>query len=436
MLVRHGNVVSEGWWKPYRPEHNHQLYSLSKSFTSTAVGIASGEGKLNINEPVLKFFPEYKLKDDDYNLKQMRVRDLLTMSTGHVNEPPIGADVISSKSFLETEVSYTPGTHFKYNTAASFMLSAIVEKQTGEKLVDYLKPRFFEPLGISAPDWEENYQGIALGGYGLRVKTEDIATLGQLYLQKGEWNGKQLLSPEWVKQATGRQVSNGSNPKSDWAQGYGFQFWQCRHGAYRGDGRFGQFCIVFPEQNAVLAITSGYNDMGKIMNIVWDNLLPAFHYVPIPENKKDLRALKSKLNSLGFPTQNGSQKSPLWLKVKGKTYRFEPNDQGYETMTLSAQDRGKIILTIQGNGKSTSFGAGYDKWVYTPENLISKEPLAGSHAWLDDHKLAFRFYAYETPFMTSTILEFVSDDELAFNEKLTVGSNKIKETSIKAEAVK
>src|SRR4051812_18791584 len=276
ILVRHGRVVAEGWWKPYEAARNHELYSLSKSFTSTAVGLAIADGKLSLDDEVLKFFPEDAPAEPSANLKNMRVRDLLCMSTGHQDEPSSAPDKVSAKSFLEKPVPHKPGTHFKYNTAATFMLSAIVQKQTGQTVLDYLRPRIFEPLGISQPVWATNFQGISLGGYGLRIRTEDIAKFGQLYLQKGSWHGKQLVPAAWVEAATSRQTSNGSNPKSDWDQGYGYQFWRCRHGAYRGDGAFGQFCMVLPEQDAVIAITSGVKDMQAVMNLVWEKLLPEF----------------------------------------------------------------------------------------------------------------------------------------------------------------
>src|SRR6188508_1325963 len=202
MLVRHGKVIAEGWWAPYRAEDNHELYSLSKSFTSTAVGLAVAEGKLSIDDEVLKFFPEDAPEKPSANLKAMRVRDLLTMNTGNQDEIPTAADKISAKAFLTNAVPHKPGTHFKYNTPATFMLSAIVQKQTGQTVFDYLKPRLFEPLGITQPVWNTNWQGISLGGYGLSVRTEDIARFGQLYLQKGKWNGKQLVPKDWVELAT------------------------------------------------------------------------------------------------------------------------------------------------------------------------------------------------------------------------------------------
>ncbi len=245
MLVRHGHVVAEGWWTPYDAKSKHELYSLSKSFTSTAVGLAVAEGKLSVEDRVVSFFPDDVPSDASENLKAMRVRDLLTMSTGHTSEARLGPNAIWTKAFLAQPVVHTPGEHFMYNTPATYMLSAIVQKQTGQTVLDYLKPRLFEPLGIEEPTWGNSPQGVSLGGYGLNVRTEDIAKFGQLYLQKGMWNGKQLIPAEWIEAATSRQVSNGQDAKSDWAQGYGYQFWRCRGGHYRGDGAFGQYCVCF-----------------------------------------------------------------------------------------------------------------------------------------------------------------------------------------------
>ena len=212
MMVRHGQVVAEGWWSPYSAESRHELYSLSKSFTSTAVGIAIAEGRMTVNDPVLAAFPDDAPKDPSANLKAMRLRDLLRMSAGHQEEPKRKPDEVSSRSFLAQPVPFKPGTHFLYNTPATFMASAMVQKATGQTLFEYLKPRLFEPMGIVDPTWDANFQGISLGGYGLSLKTEDIAKFGQLYLQKGLWQGKQLVPAAWVEEATSRQTSNGGNP--------------------------------------------------------------------------------------------------------------------------------------------------------------------------------------------------------------------------------
>src|SRR4051812_9188252 len=190
MLVRHGQVIAEGWWKPEAADKQHFLWPLTKSFNSTAVGLAIQDGKLSLDDPVLKFFPADAPADPSDNLKAMRVRDLLTMTCGHDTEAKAVGGAPSVKQFLAHPVPHTPGTHFQYNTMGSYTLSAIVTKVTGETTLDYLKPRLFEPLGIENPTWDSSPEGNSLGGYGLHLCTEDIAKFGQLYLQKGKWQSK------------------------------------------------------------------------------------------------------------------------------------------------------------------------------------------------------------------------------------------------------
>jgi CubicO group peptidase (beta-lactamase class C family) len=298
MLVRHGRVVVEAWWRPESAKKQHILWSLSKSFTSTAVGLAVADGKLSVDDPVLQFFPDDAPSEPSANLKKMRVRDLLTMTSGHQDEVKLDAKTPWVKAFLAHPVPHKPGTHFRYNTPGTYMLSAIVQKVTGKTVLAYLKPSLFDPLGIRSPKWDASPEGISIGGYGLFVRTEDIAKFGQLYLQGGKWQGKELIPSSWVKQATSKQVSNGSDPSRDWDQGYGFQFWRCRHGAFRGDGKDGQFCIVLPDQDAVIAITANTRDMQGELNIVWDKLLPAFADKPIKENPSAQAKLKATITQL------------------------------------------------------------------------------------------------------------------------------------------
>jgi CubicO group peptidase (beta-lactamase class C family) len=298
MLLRHGKVVAEAWWQPESADKPHVLWSLSKSFTSTAVGLAVAEGKLSIDDRVLDFFPEEAPAEPSANLKAMRVRDLLTMSTGHQDEVTLRDKLEWRRAFLTHSVPHKPGTHFKYNTPATYMQSAIVQKVTGQNVRDYLMPRLFEPLGIEQPKWDTSPENVSLGGYGLYLRTEDIAKFGQLYLQQGLWNGKQLVPADWVEQATSKQVSNGSDPTRDWDQGYGFQFWCCRHDAYRGDGKDGQFCIVLPKWDAVIAITANTGDMQAELNVVWDNLLPAFSDQPLAADPDSVAKLKAAIAGL------------------------------------------------------------------------------------------------------------------------------------------
>ena len=302
MLVRHGHVIAECWWRPEAAGKPHVLWSLSKSFTSTAVGLAVAEGKLSLDDPVLKFFPAQAPADPSDNLKAMRVRDLLTMSGGHDVEPKFDLDAGPSvKDFLAHPVTHQPGTWFRYNTPGSYLLSAIVTKATGRTVLDFLKPRLFEPLGIENPEWGASAEGYNFGGYGLFIRTEDIAKFGQLYLQKGKWNGRQLLPETWVAAATWKQVDNDKAPSartSDWQQGYGFQFWRCQHNAFRGDGRDGQICLVLPEQDAVIAITAQTGQMQTELDLVWEKLLPAFRPEPLTADAPALEKMKEALGAL------------------------------------------------------------------------------------------------------------------------------------------
>lgn len=417
MVLRHGKVIAEGWWKPYDAESPHELYSLSKSFTSTAIGLAVQEGKVSLDDSVLSFFPEDAPASPSDNLKAMRIRDLLCMSTGHQTEPPTSPTEMSAKSFLAHPVAFKPGTKFLYNTAATFMLSAILQKKTGQTVSEYLTPRLFEPLGIEHPTWQSNFQGINLGGYGLNVRTEHIARFGQLYLQKGQWNGKPLLTPEWVAMASARQTSNGSNPNSDWEQGYGFQFWRCRHGAFRGDGAFGQYCVVLPEQDTVIAITSGLRDMQAVLNLIWDKLLPGMHPRRLPRDKDAQAQLASRLEDLTLRPQTGSTAPSHVGNWAGQRYVFEPNDLNLEALTLTQYPTpSEVALTFRAGGLDQVVPCGKDTWKRSRLSLGKgsgiasgmgpDRPVAASGAWTKDDTFTAQLCFYETPFVATVTLRF------------------------------
>lgn len=292
MIVKDGKVVAEQWQSEGKPDVPHILNSVSKTFTSAAVGIAIQEGKLKLTDKLVSFFPDMLPANPSENLKAVTVRDLLTMNCGQETEVP--REVRSGnaswiKAFLAHPFPYKPNTHYTYNSMGTYMLSAIVTKVTGEKVVDYLYPRLFQPLGIDKPKWDESPEGINTGGWGLYLKTEDLAKMGQLLLNKGVWNKQQIIPSWYVEEATSYQVPSvpaGTKPgeetkkgltleTSDWVQGYGYQTWQCRHGAYRADGANGQYIIVIPEKNAVIATTANTGDMQTEINYIWQYLLPA-----------------------------------------------------------------------------------------------------------------------------------------------------------------
>jgi len=412
MIVRHGQVVAEGWWTPYDASTRHELYSLSKSFTSTAVGFAVAEGKLSVDDEVLKFFPEDAPANPSGNLKAMRVSDLLRMQAGHEREITITREALSTRAFLAHPVPFKPGTRFLYNTPATFMQSAIVQKVSGQPVLEYLKPRLFEPLGIEDPTWDTNAQGISLGGYGLSVKTEDIAKFGQLYLQKGRWQGRQLLPASWVEAATSRQTSNGSNPRSDWDQGYGYQFWRCQNNAYRGDGAFGQYCIVMPEQDAVIAMTSGVRDMQSILNLVWSRLLPAMQPKRLPSDAATQARLKSVLGALKLKTVEGAQSSPMASRVVGRRYAIAANDHQLESLTVMKSGPEGATLNLRFHGVDRTVVCGAGRWVkgrlefgQFPERIVG-----ASSAWVQEDTLVAKLCFPETPYTLSLKMKFSGND--------------------------
>ena len=402
MLIRHGHQIAQGWWAPYDAQTPHLMHSLSKSFTSTAIGLAIGEGKLSLDDPVSFFFPDYLPDSQTYNLKAMRIRDLITMNTGHMEEPWAFGQENWAKFFLNSDIPLKPGTHFKYNSMATYMLSAIIQKVTGEQLVDYLSPRLFDPLGIPKPHWDECPLGINTGGWGLRIRTEDIAKLGQLYLQKGVWQGKRVLSKEWVEMASSKQTSNGSNPDNDWEQGYGFQFWRCRHNCYRGDGAMGQFCIVIPDHDAVVAITSGVNDMGAVMQVVWDKLLPAMKPEALPPHSKALDALKQKTDNLNLAPVTGEAKSPIAKKIQKKAFSLLNNDLGVNYISFHL-DKKEPYLSIEMEHGTEQVAIGWGKFQrskithHLPHLKNVPSDVAASGAWIDPQTYQLKMYLVETP---------------------------------------
>jgi CubicO group peptidase (beta-lactamase class C family) len=414
MLLRHGHVVAEGWWAPYEAERLHMLFSLSKSFTSSAIGLAVAEGRLSVDDRVLSFFPDDAPAAPSAHLVAMRVHDLLSMSTGHdVDTTPFlrqHSDGNWVKAFLERPVEHTPGTHFVYNSGATYMLSAIIQQLTGTTLLEYLRPRLLTPLGIEQATWETCPRGINTGGWGLSIRTADIARFGQMYLQKGVWQGVQLLPANWVAAASTAQVANPNEPNIDWRQGYGYQFWRCRHGAYRGDGAFGQYCVIMPEQDAVLAITSGLGNMQPPLDLVWELLLPAMQPAPLPEDRTAQAALEQKLAQLALPPQPGRATSPLAAEVSGRTYRFEKNDQDIDTMTLAVANGGGT-LTVQDSKGTHEVRAAAGSWLQGTTTLIDGRvyAVAASGAWASDDTYVIRMCFNATPFISTLTFRFSAD---------------------------
>lgn len=349
MVLRHGQVVAEGWWTPYAADRVHLLYSLSKSFTSSAIGIAAGEGLLSLDDTIISFFPD-KLPDEiPPYVADMKVRHLLAMASGHAKEtaPALfagGPDMV--RTFLSIPPDQEPGTLFCYNQGCTYTLSAIITKLTGQRLVDYLRPRLFDPLGIDQTYWMQSDEGIDQGFSGLHVTTETIAKLGQLYLQNGQWNGQQLVPAAYVEEARTKHVDNAATSDNpDWQQGYGFQFWMGQHGAYRGDGAYGQFCVILPDVDAVIACTAQCSNMQAEIDLFWEHLLPALAAEATADPDGDQR-IAQRLQHLSTATIDARAESPdnaVTFSLSG-----DAPEHLDELTAIRVEPSGRLVLIIGG----------------------------------------------------------------------------------------
>jgi len=415
MLLRHGKVIAEGWWKPYSPEQLHNVYSVSKSFTATAVGFAEAEKLLHLDDKVISYFPNDLPDTVSDNLHQLRIRDLLTMCAGMESVPPVSDDKSDSwvKIFFAHPILHKPGTRFLYNPMATYMLSAIVQKVTGTTTYDYLNRKLFSVIGIRDADFTISPEGITCGGWGLRLKTEDMARFGQFYLQKGSWSGKQLLSAEWVQQATSAHIiqhpdlSGATKDTNDWEQGYGYQLWRGLHNTWRADGSWGQYILIMPDQDAVLVITEEALNLQKTLNLVWQYLLPAFKEQALPQNDPAAHMLRKRLTTLKMPAPRDSSFFSGKMKPAHRVYSISDNDIKISKITLQLNGK-RCDLTVTKDsinfdfrfasgrwmtGASKVRGMGHPAYFYTKLKEEAPSKVAGTFYWVtpDSLKLILQY---------------------------------------------
>jgi CubicO group peptidase (beta-lactamase class C family) len=408
MLLRHGHVVAEGWWAPYKPAGVHLLYSLSKSFTSTAVGLAVQEGLLRVEDLVTSFFPDSVPEEVHPRVARMTVRHLLCMATGHredtleriyrrTHEVPV-PDIV--RAFLSLPPEEEPGSWFTYNNGATMMLSAIVTKVSGQRLLDYLRPRLLEPLGIVDAYWA-GFGDLDQGFSGLHLQTHAIAAFGQLYLQQGSWQGRQLIPRDWVSAATRPQVANPREPEIDWRQGYGYQFWMCRHDAYRGDGAYGQFCIVFPKLDAVLAITAATDDMQGMLDCVWSHLLPGLKDSVLGDGHPAAGALSSRLAELSLPPAAGARAAGTSATLPAVWSPAEvPSEREAAVRVLSIDESATgWLVTLADHGVEYVIACGYQAWTHNDLEVRAglRLQIAASAAWTSGATFVAELAFVQTP---------------------------------------
>ena len=356
MVLRNWRVVAEGWWAPHRPTDARQLYSVSKSFTATALGLALAEDRLALTDLVVDHFPDLASVAGPV-ARTITVEHLARMATGHHDDtlPAMqqgdGAEPV--RSFLGVEPASPPGSVFAYNNGATYTLAAILQERTGQSLTGYLQPRLFDPLGITPPFWDTMGGPRQVGFSGLHLTTEDVARLGLLYARAGQWQGQAVLAPRWVAEATSALTPNPGEPVPDWQQGYGYQFWRSRHG-YRADGAFGQFCLVLPEQDAVVTITSETELMQPLLDLVWGHLLPALSGRGGSDDQ-----LAERLATAALPVEGaGPYSGDEWTTARSVTPAVDGS--GW-SLTLTDGDQVLVIGCGDGQWQRTAVPVGTDR---------------------------------------------------------------------------
>ncbi|MDO4756819.1 MAG: serine hydrolase, partial [Parabacteroides sp.] len=274
VVMRHGKVISEFYPKPFAIEYKHTMYSCSKTFVSLAVGLAIDENRLRLTDRVATFFIESLPDSISAGLAEMTVEDLLTMRSGIKPDWEMRNKCTDwIRTFLAKPVDGA-GEKFGYDSMATYMLSAIVQKVTGMTTLDYLKKKLFKEMHITDIAWELSPEGVNTGGWGLYIQSESLAKFGQLWLNKGKWNGKQLISSSWIEQMSALHVKSNS---------YGYQIWHCDYpGAVRADGAFGQWVIVVPDKDMVVVITQCSNASGRYQRgLIWNHIVPQLSDTPL-----------------------------------------------------------------------------------------------------------------------------------------------------------
>ena len=351
-IIENGEIKAKIAPRPYSLEDKQQLYSLSKSFTSTAIGFPVDEGKVSVEDYMIDIFADRIDGEPCDNMKKVQLRHVLSMNTGHKEciLHLIKHSDDPAREWFKTNVEFEPGTHFTYNNSATYMLSEVVRKYTGMSVVDYLSKKLFKPLGITGVKWDAFACGNSQGAVGLHAGIDDIAKLGLLYLNKGVWNGQRILSENWVNMASSVHSDNSENGTPDWTAGYGFQFWNNAGEGFRGDGAWGQLCMVYPERNMIIAVQAYVEAMQQeidAVNRLCDNIHSADDI-----SETELVSLLDGFNPIcGYSEPN--------TDVFGDVYGCNANSMGITRLYFENND--ECVSAVFSNGEEwqkINFGKG------------------------------------------------------------------------------
>ena len=386
---------------PYEVTALHPLYSVSKSFLSAAVGYLVVDGRVDLNTPWLTYCPEYADKVVDSRFKDVTVRHLLTMNLGQDNEAVMHGSDDWAENTVAKRMTYQPGTKFFYNSMCSHFLSVLVQDITGQKVVDFLAKRLFEPLGITNYYWEEDLLGHNTGGFGLHLATQDLAKYGLCLLHHGVYNGEQVIPESWVVAATAKQVENASEypvARSENRQGYGYQFWMCTHDAFRCSGLHGQLCFVQPKNQLVIAMSNATTGSQAVLNCLFEAM--------------DYPKTVEPFTEFSIPMAGGKASSCDTIALQG-TLSAMANPAGITKLSIQQEDTSRLRMVFYRGTEQFSFSAGYGEWLRQQDNwdgfstfiaadsmkemprLSGQDVLFASYGWLSDSTLEIRMRALD-----------------------------------------
>ncbi len=428
MLIRHGKLLFEGYFNPYNNDTKHTLFSVSKSFASTAIGFLVSEGEIKVDDFIYEYFPE--LITDDINKENLKItiHDLLSMALGQqggaVHEAQKRKDLsnVMLYNFFYRNKDIECGTEFRYDSYGTYMLSALVNKITGKSVVEYLMPRLFEPLGIKEPYYIKDDLGISIGYTGMRMSLRDLAKVGLTYLNNGVWKDKQIIPEEWIKLAIQKHIPTDScSTGLDWQEGYCYQFWRGRYNTYRFCGAFGQMCVMMPDYDAVFVVNSGFDNskLSFILDTFYKNIMFNMKDYPLPEDKENNEKLENILSNLSLTFQF-SDMSPMSEFVNGQIYKIEEKG-GYNAVKFSFFKE-SVAVELLGEDKNYKFEAGFKSPIWgradgtgfcVLENKDCSDTL-GTAIWhtKKDLEVTLRFFG------SPSILKVIADFSAKPNVKL------------------
>jgi len=428
-IVKGNAIACMGYYQPMEPQQLKMTHSVSKSINSMAIGIALGDGKINLDDRLVDFFPEELPENHDERMTRITIRDMLRMASSSVATSAAFSSVSDSwrRFYLSSIPTSQPGEHFSYDTGAAYMLSCIVTKVMGKNALAVMQERVFSYMGIDSTDWLEDPDGNNTGGWGFYIKADDMIKLGRLILNYGSWDGRQLI-PEWyMRQATAKQIDTYANPGTGWGYGYGYQFWRFPENTFGYFGAFGQLLVCSPEKDMYVVTTGGCTreENRRLLTLITETIFAESLNGPIAPDNEAYDALQKRLRQLKLPTAAGEAHNSNEARYFGRTYAFDREDSDISRLTISRKDEETICLEMVFRGRQIQFEAGYQAWL-TKEGVQLDTNLHTLHSftygWFSPDVLQIKQYMCNTTYYRIWRLAFSeSNVQVTISQNIAIG---------------